>query len=72
MFLNTTMKWALVVYFLVAPNVWMTAEDLKYDGWARMYFDTEEICLQYEVRFNETLSERIKGVCQLDQVDIVK
>ena len=66
------MKWALVVYFLVAPGVWMTAEDLNYDGWHRMYFDTEEICYQYESRFNETLSERIKGVCQLDQVDIVK
>jgi hypothetical protein len=66
------MKWALVVYFLVAPNVWMTAEQLNYDGWHRMHFDTEEICHQYEAQFNETLSERIKGVCQLDQVDIVK
>lgn len=66
------MKWALVVYFLIAPNVWMTAEQLNYDGWHRMHFDTEEICHQYEARFNETPSERIKGVCQLDQVDIVK
>ena len=66
------MKWALVVYFLVAPGVWMTAEDLNYDGWHRMYFDTQEICEQYEARFNENPAERIKGVCQLDQVDIVK
>jgi hypothetical protein len=50
----------------------MTAEELNYDGWHRMYFDTEEICRQYEARFNETPTERIKGVCQLDQVDIVK
>jgi hypothetical protein len=66
------MKWALVVYFLVAPNVWMTAEELNYDGWARMYFDTEEICRAYEERFNDGPSERIKGVCELDQVDLVK
>ena len=38
----------------------------------RIYFDTQEICEQYEARFNETPTERIKGVCQLDQVDIVK
>ena len=66
------MKWALVVYFLVAPEVWMTAEQLNYDGWHRMHFDTEEICRVYEKRFNEVPSRRIKGVCQLDQVDIVK
>ena len=66
------MKWALVVYFLIAPEVWMTAEELNYDGWHRMYFDTQEICEQYEARFNVTPTERIKGVCQLDHVDIVK
>ena len=66
------MKWALVVYFLVAPEVWMTAEQLNYDGWHRMHFDTEEICREYEKRFNEGPSRRIKGVCQLDQADIVK
>ena len=65
------MKWALVVYFLIAPEVWMTAEQLNYDGWHRMHFDTEEICRD-EKRFNEGPSRRIKGVCQLDQVDIVK
>ena len=66
------MKWALVVYFLIAPEVCMTAEQLIYDGWHRMHFDTEEICRVYEKRFNEGPSRRIKGVCQLDQVDIVK
>lgn len=50
----------------------MTAEELNYDGWARMYFDTQEICEQYQARFNETPGERIKGVCELDQVDILK
>ena len=50
----------------------MTAEQLNYDGWHRMHFDTEEICRVYEKRFNEGPSRRIKGVCQLDQVDIVK
>ena len=66
------MKLALVVYFLIAPEVWMTAEQLNYDGWHRMHFDTEEICREYEKRFNAGPSRRIKGVCQLDQVDIVK
>jgi hypothetical protein len=66
------MKWALVVYFLVAPDVWKTAEELNYDGWHRMYFDTQEICERYEARFNENPAERIKGVCQLVQADIVK
>jgi hypothetical protein len=50
----------------------MTAEELNYDGWHRMYFDTQEICLQYEKRFNEGPAKRIKGVCQLDNVDMVK
>ena len=65
-------KWALVVYFLVAPNVWMTAEDLNYDGWHRMYFETEEICHQYEKRFNDGPAIRIKGVCEMHNIDIVK
>ena len=66
------MKWALVVYFLVAPKVWKTAEEMDYDGWHRMYFDTQEICEQYEARFNENPADRIKGVCQLVHADIVK
>ena len=68
------MKWALVVYFLVAPGVWMTAEDLNYDGWHRMHFESEEICHQYEARFNENkdLLDRIKGVCELSKTDILK
>ena len=66
------MKWALVVYFLIAPNDWMTAEELNYDVCARIYIDTEEICRAYEERFNDGPSERIKGVCELDQVDLVK
>ena len=66
------MKWALVVYFLVAPEVWKTAEELDYDVWHRMYFDTQEICEQYEARFNENPTERIKGVCRLVKTDIVK
>ena len=66
------MKWALVVYFLVAPEVWKTAEEMDYDGWHRMYFDTQEICEQYEARFNENPADRIKGVCQLVHADIVK
>jgi len=37
-----------------------------------MYFDTQEICEQYEARFNENPTERIKGVCQLVHTDIVK
>jgi hypothetical protein len=37
-----------------------------------MHFDTQEICEQYAERFNSTPGERIKGVCQLDQVDMVK
>ena len=65
------MKWALVVYFLVNGS-WQSAESLKYDGWYRMHFDTQEICEQYAKRFNSTPGERIKGVCQLDQVDMVK
>ena len=73
MLLNIAMiKWALVVYFLVAPGVWTTAEELSYDGWHRMYFDTQEICEQYEARFNETPSVRIKGVCEMHHSDIVK
>ena len=66
------MKWALVVYLLVAPEVWKTAEEMDYDGWHRMYFDTQEICLQYEKRFNEGPSTRIKGVCKLSQTDMLK
>ena len=68
------MKWALVVYFLVAPGVWMTGEELNYDGWHRMHFDSEEICHQYEARFNENedLLDRIKGVCELSKTDILK
>ena len=66
------MKWALVVYFLVAPEVWKTAEELDYAGWHRMYFATQEICEQYEARFNENPTERIKGVCRLVKTDIVK
>ena len=46
-------KWALVVYFAVAPGVWMTGEELNYDGWHQMWFDSKEICLKYEKRFNE-------------------
>ena len=65
-------KWALVVYFLVAPNVWMTAEDLNYDGWHRMYFETEEICHQYEKRFYDGPAKRIKGFCEMHNIDIVK
>jgi hypothetical protein len=59
------MKWALIVYFFVAPGIWKSAESLGYDGWYRMYFDSENICKQYERRFNESPSMRIKGVCEL-------
>jgi len=62
------MKWALIVYFFVAPGIWKSAEELKYDGWYRMFFDSEKICQQYERRFNDTPSMRIKGVCELSIV----
>ena len=67
------MKWALVVYFLVNGG-WYTAESLQYDGWHRMHFESEEICHQYEARFNENedLLDRIKGVCELSKTDILK
>ena len=65
------MKWALIVYFFV-NNGWYTAESLKYDGWSRMYFESQEICEVYAKRFNEGPGERIKGVCELDNVDEVK
>ena len=67
------MKWALVVYFLVAPGVWMTAEDLNYDGWHRMHFESQEICEQYAKRFNDVPhGDHIWGICQLDNVDLLK
>jgi len=68
------MKWALVVYFLVAPGVWMTAEELNYAGWHRTHFDSEKICRQYEARFNDNdyLLDKIKGVCELSNTDILK
>ena len=65
------MKWALVVYFLV-NGIWQSAESLKYDGWGRMHFESQEICKQYAERFNSTTGEGIKGICELDQVDMVK
>ena len=65
------MKWALVVYFLVG-GIWQSAEDLKYDGWYRMHFETQEICEQYANRFNSTPGEKIKGVCELSFVDELK
>ena len=68
------LKWALVVYFAVAPGVWMTGEELNYDGWHRMWFDSKEICLKYEKRFNENehLLNKIKGVCEMHHSDTVK
>ncbi len=66
------MKWALVVYFFVNGG-WYSAESLKYDGWYRMHFESQEICEQYAKRFNDVPHSRsIKGVCQLDNVDILK
>ena len=65
------MKWALIVYFLV-NGTWQTAESLQYDGWGRMHFESQEICELYAKRFNDGPGERIKGVCELDNVDQVK
>ena len=65
------MKWALIVYFLVNGG-WYTAESLKYDGWYRMHFESQEICEMYAERFNSGPGKSIKGVCQLDNVDQVK
>jgi hypothetical protein len=65
------MKWALVVYFLVNGG-WHTAESLNYDGWHRMHFESQEICKVYEKNFNETVGTKVKGVCELDNVDLLK
>ena len=66
------MKWALIVYFFVNGG-WYTAEALKYDGWYRMHFESQEICEQYAKRFNDVPhGDHIWGVCQLDNVDILK
>tara|TARA_B100001013_G_scaffold262204_2_gene164823 strand:- start:27199 stop:27396 length:198 start_codon:yes stop_codon:yes gene_type:complete len=65
------MKWALVVYFLV-NGMWQSAESLKYDGWYRMHFETQEICEQYANRFNSTPGDKIKGVCELSLTDELK
>jgi hypothetical protein len=42
------------------------------DGWSRMYFDSKEICKVYEKNFNETVGTKVKGVCELDNVDLLK
>ena len=65
------MKWALIVYFFVNGG-WYSAESLKYDGWYRMHFESQEICEQYAERFNSKPYDTIKGVCELDNVDLVK
>jgi len=66
------MKWALVVYFLVNGG-WHTAESLNYDGWHRMHFESQEICEQYAKNFNDVPhGDHIWGVCELDNVDLLK
>ena len=65
------MKWALVVYFLI-NGTWQTAESLNMDGWGIMYFDNKEICKVYEQNFNATPGTKVKGVCELHNVDLVK
>ena len=65
------MKWALVVYFLIT-GTWQSAESLNMDGWGSMYFDNKEICKVYEQNFNATPGAKVKGVCELHNVDLVK
>ena len=45
---------------------------IKYDGWYRMHFETQEICEQYANRFNSTPGDKIKGVCELSLTDELK
>ena len=65
------MKWAIVVYFLI-NGTWQTAESLNMDGGGSMYFDNIEIGKVYEQNFNATPGAKVKGVCELHNVDLVK